>query len=183
VPKDKKIYVILMRLFYALAFIFAFAPIQIFSEQGFCMHQTFSELTDDDKNRLEEQRKIITKYLDENSVEKFKTPAGKLGTLRALLTAKVFKPEQTYELQSMGIVLGDVFVQDKGFHWIMVEDEYGRDPAIKFEDTSIIAFPLTMISKRIERGEEVDVFDLYNGVADTLIELIEEEKTDSINKK
>lgn len=83
----------------------------------------------------------------------------------------------------MGIVLGDVFVQDKGFHWIMVEDEYGRDPAIKFEDTSIIAFPLTMISKRIERGEEVDVFDLYNGVADTLIELIEEEKTDSINKK
>ena len=147
------------------------------------MHQTFSELTDEDKNRLEKQRQIITQYLDENSVEKFKTPAGKLGTLRALLNSKVFRTEQTYELQSMGIVLGDVFVQDMAFHWIMVEDEYGRDPAIRFEDTSIIAFPLTMISKRIERGEEFDVFDLYNGVAETLEELIEEEKKSGSNNK
>ena len=26
-------------------------------------------------------------------------------------------------------------------------------------------FPLTMISKRVERGEKVDVFELFNGVA------------------
>ena len=26
-------------------------------------------------------------------------------------------------------------------------------------------FPLTMISKRVERGEAVDVFQLFNGVA------------------
>ena len=38
------------------------------------------------------------------------------------------------------------------------------DPAIRMPKTTIILFPLTMISKRIERGEEVDVFDLFNGV-------------------
>jgi hypothetical protein len=47
----------------------------------------------------------------------------------------------------------------------MVEDEYGHDPAIRLPGTSIILSPLTMISKRIERGEEVDVFDLFNRVA------------------
>jgi hypothetical protein len=31
--------------------------------------------------------------------------------------------------------------------------------------TSIILYPLTMISKRVERDEQVDVFDLFNGVA------------------
>ena len=79
--------------------------------------------------------------------------------------ARVFGPDQTYELQSMGVVLGDVFVQDMGFHWIVVEDESSRDPAVQYKNTSIILYPLTMISKRIERGEEVDVFELYNGVA------------------
>jgi len=80
-------------------------------------------------------------------------------------------------MQSMGVVFGDVFVQDMGFHWIMVEDEYGRDPAIKFQDTSVLLFPLTMISKRIERGETIDVFDLYNGLAGLAREKIDAESS------
>jgi len=39
------------------------------------------------------------------------------------------------------------------------------------EGTSIILFPQTMISKRIERGEEVDVFDLFNGIVAKVEEL------------
>ena len=137
--------------------------------------QTISALTDDDIKRLDEQRAVVTRNLTEDSKPKFEMAPGKLGTLRALLDAKIFKPNQTYELQSMGIVFGDVFVQDMGFRWVMVEDEYGRDPAIKYQDTSTILFPLTMISKRIERGEDVDVFDLYNGVAALAQETIDAE--------
>ena len=137
--------------------------------------QTISALTDDDHKRLDDQRAVVTRYLTDESKPKFETAPGKLGTLRALLEAEVFQSNQTYELQSMGIVLGDAFVQDMGFSWVMVEDEYGRDPAIKYQDTSIILFPLTMISKRVERGEEVDVFDLYNGVATLAQEKIDAE--------
>lgn len=140
--------------------------------------QSTSPLTDVDLKRLEEQRAVVTRYLDEDGLEKYQTAPGKLGTLRALLNAELFSPEQTYELQSMGIVLGDVFVQEMGFHWIIVEDETGRDPAIKFQDTSVILFPLTMISKRIERGETVDVFDVYNGVAALAREKIDLESAD-----
>ena len=46
---------------------------------------------------------------------------------RAILDAKAIQPEQTYELQSLGIVLGDAFVQELGMVWAMVEDEHGRD--------------------------------------------------------
>lgn len=137
--------------------------------------QSLSILTDGDLARLEEQRAVVTKYLDGDGLKKYETAAGKLGTLRALIEAMVFSPEQTYELQSMGVVLGDVFVQDLGFHWIIVEDDHGRDPAVKFQDTSVTLFPLTMISKRIERGESLDVFDLYNGVAAFAQEKINEE--------
>jgi hypothetical protein len=39
----------------------------------------------------------------------------------------------------------------------MVADEYGRDPALRCPGTTVIVFPLTMISKRIEAGESVSV--------------------------
>jgi hypothetical protein len=119
-----------------------------------------------DAERLASQRAIAEKYLaDERSKQIYRTVAGKLGLLRALIDRRVFKPGQTYELQSMGVVLGDAFVQELGLEWIVVEDSHGRDPAVRVPETSIILFPLTMISKRIEKGETVDVFDLFNRVA------------------
>jgi len=120
-----------------------------------------------DLRRLDEQREVCTRYLgDENSVANYQnSSAGKLGLLRALLSANVFSPEQTYELQCMGVILGDVFVQELRMEWITVEDEYGRDPAVRLPSTSIILYPTTMISKRVEAGEMIDVFDLFNGFA------------------
>lgn len=112
------------------------------------------------------QRAVVEKFLSKDDLrDKYPTAAGKLGALRALLRAKAFGAKQTYELQSMGVVLGDVFVQDMGFKWVIVQDAQGRDPALQYKDSSVLLFPLTMISKRIERGEEVDVFHLYNGIA------------------
>ena len=69
-------------------------------------------LTADDSKRLEDQRTIVTRYLTEQSKPEFETASGKLGTLRALLEAEAFQPDQTYDLQSRGFVFGDVFVQD-----------------------------------------------------------------------
>ena len=121
----------------------------------------------EDDARLVSQRAVVEKYLgdDPENLRKYQTAAGKLGLLRALIQGNVFKPTQTYELQCMGIVLGDVFVQELGLEWRTVEDEFGRDPCVQLRGTTIILFPLTMISKRIERGETVDVFDLFNGMA------------------
>lgn len=128
--------------------------------------QKILNLTNQDHARLKQQRAIVEKYLSKKDLEtKYKTPAGKLGTLRALLKANVFSKSQTYALQSMGIVFGDTFVLEMGFHWVIVEDEYGRDPAIKYKDTTIILHPLTMISKRVEKGEAIDVFAMFNATA------------------
>jgi len=137
--------------------------------------QKILPLNDDDQERLIEQRPKIENHLgNRESIEKYKKPAGKLGLLRALLETKVFTPDQTYELQCMGIVLGDVFVDDMGFRWVIVQDQYGRDPATQYKQSSIILYPLTMISKRIERGEVVDVFELYNGIAAQVEKLVKE---------
>jgi hypothetical protein len=52
--------------------------------------------------------------------------------------------------------------------WVTVQDEYGRDPAIRDPGTTILLFPLTTISKRIERAEKVDVRQLFNDACQTV---------------
>ena len=48
----------------------------------------------------------------------------------------------------------------------MVEDEYGRDPALLISDDPVLVFPITMISKRVEDGETVDVTALLTIAAE-----------------
>jgi hypothetical protein len=101
--------------------------------------------------RLRDQRAVVEKFLtDEFSRQKYRTAAGKLGTIRTILQAHAFKPNQTCELQCLGIVLGDAFVQELKMEWVMVEDDGGRDPSVQPAGTTIILYPLTMISKRVE---------------------------------
>ena len=127
--------------------------------------QRISEPTPEDLGHLAKQRAFVEAYLSDASREQYRTAAGKLGLLRALLEAKVLRPDQTWELQAMGIVLGDALAQELGLRWVMVEDEYGRDPALAVPGKTVLVFPLTMISKRVEAGQAVDVFDLFNWAA------------------
>jgi hypothetical protein len=125
-----------------------------------------------DIERLSRHRAVVERYLnEEESRVSYQTPAGKLRVLRRLLAQNVFHRTQTSELQSLGIVLGDAFVQQLGMEWVVVRDEHGKDLALRLPGTSTIVYPATMISKRIERGETVDVFDLFNGVARKVNEL------------
>jgi hypothetical protein len=139
--------------------------------------QKITALMEADQERLRDHRAVVEKYLgNEESKQKYQTAAGKLGAIRAILQAGIFKREQTYELQSLGVVLGDAFVQVMGMEWIMVEDEQDRDPAVRMPNTTIILYPLTMISKRVEGGEQVDVFALFNGVAAQVVEIQRQER-------
>lgn len=134
--------------------------------------QVFSSLTPDDEARLATQRAVVEQHLgkDAANLARYATVAGKLGLIRAVLEAKLFLPTQTYELQCLGIVLGDALVLECGWLWRMVSDTYGRDPCVKVPGSSMIAFPLTMISKRVERGEAVDVFELFKWVVGDVTE-------------
>jgi len=44
--------------------------------------------------------------------------------------------------------------------WVTITDEYGIDPALRFKQTTITVNALTMISRRIERDEAVNLTEL-----------------------
>ena len=127
--------------------------------------QKRSDLGPKDVARLEEQRAFVRSRLtDEALRERFQSAQGKLEALRSILEGG-FGPENAWELQALGVVLGDAFVQELGYRWIIVEDEYGRDPALAVPGKSVVLYPLTMISKRVQKGRAVDVLELFSWTA------------------
>jgi len=121
----------------------------------------FSELSRDDIARLERQRAVIAA----EAKRRYGTPALKrdasdLEVLQRLIDDKAFAKTQTYELQSLGIAFGDVLASELPLRWVMVTDEYGTDPTLRFKKTSLQINALTMISQRVERGDRVDLDQL-----------------------
>jgi hypothetical protein len=121
----------------------------------------FSELTPEDSRRLDEQRAIVAHAAKQRYGTSSLTRTHKdLPILQRLLDDKVFKKSQTYELQSLGVAFGDVLASEFPLRWVMITDDYGSDPTLRFKNTSVNINALTMISKRVEKDEPVDVSEL-----------------------
>ena len=123
--------------------------------------------------RLESQRKWVRDHYEHNAIEIYNSLKGKIDLLDIIIKSNWVNKTEKYKLQCLGVTFGDALIQDIGFNWVEIEDEYGIDPAIKYKDTSLILFPLTMISKRIENGEVVDIHQLFEQLKLKVTELKE----------
>jgi len=132
----------------------------------------FTHLSADDTARLEHQRAIVAGAAKQRygTPELTKTKAD-LGVLQRLLDDRAFAKTQTYELQSLGIAFGDVLASELPLHWMMITDDYGTDPTLRFKDTTLRINALTMISKRVEKGEAVGVAALLDMTRQQLAQL------------
>jgi len=138
--------------------------------------QKVSELSNEMAIDIEAKRDWVRNHYTPETISEYNTLSGKLILLDTILKSNWIEKDDTLKLQSLGITFGDLFVQEMNFIWMQVEDEYGSDPAIQLPGTSIILFPLTMISKRIEAGQAVDIYDLYAGLKDKINKIKEEIK-------
>lgn len=133
------------------------------------MSQTGEPLLPEDVAKTEAQRKWVREHYSADSEHKYVTVDGKLVLLDTILKNKWIGPHETIKLQCLDIAFGDALAQKLGLKWVAIEDENGRDPALMVEGTSIIVFPLASISKRMERGEHVDVYSLFEAACSTFM--------------
>lgn len=129
----------------------------------------FTELSQEDVARLDAQRALVAKAAKKRYGTKGLTrTTADLPVLQRLLDDHAFGKTQTYELQSLGVVFGDLLSRELPLRWVMVTDEFGTDPTLRFKDTTIQVNALTMISKRVERDEHVSVSRLLEITRDQL---------------
>jgi len=121
----------------------------------------FAELSKDDTARLDEQRALV----EAAAKEKYGAPSlakskSDLAILQRIIDDHVFRKSQTYELQCLGVAFGDVLASEFPLRWVMVTDEYGTDPTLRYKNKTIQINALTMISKRVEQDRPVNLADL-----------------------
>ncbi|MDG1945381.1 MAG: DUF3806 domain-containing protein [Halioglobus sp.] len=91
-----------------------------------------------------------------------------LELLQALLDRKLVRADQTLELQAMGVIIGDLLAKELDMHWVIYEDREGRSRALRYKATDEFLFPITMIARRQEVGNQTPVVDIYQKAHDII---------------
>jgi len=121
----------------------------------------FTELSREDAGHLDKQRGLVAVTAKERYGAPSLTKTNEdLVILQRLIDDQAFRKSQTYELQCLGVAFGDVLANEYPLRWMMVTDEYGTDPTLRYKDMPLQINALTMISKRVERGEPVNLLQL-----------------------
>ncbi len=138
------------------------------------MKQKIEALSEADAQRIEAMRSWVREHYDPEARNLYDNLEGKLRLLDTIITGGWIEPSETLKLQCLGITFGDALVQKMGVTWVAAEDEYGRDPALRDPGKTTVIFPMTSISKRIEKGESVDVRALFEDACRTIARLRQE---------
>ena len=85
-----------------------------------------------------------------------------MATLQALLKSKSLDKKDSFLLEGMGVVFGDILAKKLHLHWVTENDDWGTTPALQYQDSETMLFAKDMIIKRIEGCEDVNVVDLFN---------------------
>jgi hypothetical protein len=118
----------------------------------------YKELSTADRERLDRQRAVVAAEAHQwYGTAKLTGTMSDLPVLQKLIDDHAFEKTQTYELQSLGVAFGDVLASQLPLRWVMVTDEFGTDPTLRLRNTTLQIDALTMISRRIERAEPVDL--------------------------
>lgn len=121
-----------------------------------------SELSSLDRQYMAQQRTSLNDLAASGLGRRFNgSKAADLQLLQLLLDKRMVKPDQIRELQAMGVIMGDLLAADLGMHWVIYEDRQGRSRALRYRETSEYLFPITMISRRRQVGNDTPVAEIY----------------------
>jgi hypothetical protein len=129
---------------------------------------SFQKLSPDAFAHMQKQRAFVAELIAQHfPTEHITHSQADFALLQKIIDAKLIKKEETWKLQSLGIVFGDALAATiDGLAWCEVTDEYGTDPTLRYRETTLQFNALTMISKRIEDGGKVDVAHMAEWLTD-----------------
>jgi len=126
-----------------------------------------ASLTTGDRIKSDSQRQRVDGLARRRLGSGFGTgPEADLRLLQRLFDERVVARDQLFELQAMGVVLGDVMVKKLRLRWVAIDDDIGHSRALRFRETDQLFFPITMLSKRAKLGDPIDIQALFDKTAE-----------------
>jgi hypothetical protein len=131
----------------------------------------FIPLGPEENDRIEAARDWVKGHFASDPEATYATLDGKLEVIATVLENGWGQRRRNLETQALGVAFGDALAQKLMLDWVTVDDEFGRDPALNWPGTSILSLPLTMISKRVEEGVNLDAYALFTAVGDQISQM------------
>lgn len=114
---------------------------------------------------LDAQRREITDLIARRlGVLELKGTREDLNVFQRVVDRDLLRDDEIKKWQSLGIVFGDVLANEYDLHWVSYEDKRGTSRALQWRDTMNFVFPITVFSKRVEFGQEIDVKKIYEKI-------------------
>ena len=128
-----------------------------------------SELSYLDNQYMAQQRALLADLVATNFGARFSGAKDHdLQLLQSLLDRGIVQPDQSRELQAMGIIMGDLLAAELDMHWVVYEDRLGRSRALRYQQSNEYLFPVTMISRRREADNHSPVTAIYQKAYDII---------------
>ena len=87
--------------------------------------------------------------------------------LQAIVDSRLIDKDNTWKLQSLGIIFGDALITAiDGLAWWEMSDKWGTDPVLRYRTSTLQMGAMTMISKRVEDGRDVNVKQIAEWLAE-----------------
>lgn len=114
--------------------------------------------------RMQYLRKMLVALISSlNLQDKRVSSSADLGLLQDIVDAGRLTADDTDEWEAMGIAFGDVLITlIPRLTWTLVIDDFGTDAVLRYQDISLRFGVVTMLLRRIEEREIIDVFHIAN---------------------
>jgi Domain of unknown function (DUF3806) len=147
------------------------APVPL-PEGGDEMLQSIHPATEADQNQISAQVAVVLGMLHSRYGDvQLRQTEDDLFLLQRLQDDGALRPGQEDELEAVGIVFGQVLAARTPLRWITVEWQGERGLGLQYPNTTVIVFPGSMISKRINRGERIEFESLYRSTVSQVEQL------------
>jgi len=126
-------------------------------------------LTNIDKQFMTEQRQRVEQLANRLGRNLSGKEDRDIDTLQRIIDARLIAADDTLSLQAMGVVLGDLLADRLSMEWVVYRDRRGRSRALRYRDTEVYLFPVTMISRRQEVDNNRRVRSIYDEAVTTTL--------------
>lgn len=136
----------------------------------------YEHLAEHDIAYLKAHFEWVEGWIEPGHEQDFQSYEGKLTLIQRILDSGEIGQKESVKLQALGNYFGLAICEFTNWQFEVIEDEYGRDLSIKMPGTTAWIHCTSIISKRVETGEDVDVFALFALVIPKLREVGNDER-------
>jgi hypothetical protein len=79
---------------------------------------------------------------------------------------------KTDHIIAVGLAFGDELLRHGAFEWVRVIDDYGDETCVAIRGLSVYCAPISMIQKRLSRGELPDFVELRKATISSMEDMV-----------